>query len=238
MVEQGTLNACVKGSNPFRITMYYKILKNNQDISVGEWIEIECYTTWSTSQGFSNLYKKGQYITTDPRPHLYESNSKIYLVETENVFGEANVFGSFTCEKYRLIRELTNEEMIKLNIYSSGEHFVESGFIVGINNANIFTFSSSKSELRSNVITRLLDAAKFSILPNIESKTMKYTPRGLVLSFLSLSLEKRLEIAKLLDIPVEQPTMDQHQLMTFLLKEAKRKGLLDNMWDLIQSQKA
>ncbi len=106
----------------------------------GQWQSKEDYEKRSTTTRF------GFWVTHEPAVHWRE-NSECYEVECEGPLRQAH--RAFWSNKVRLLRKLTEKELVKYQVLSSGTHTIKDGDVVVTGSANVILYGKAKAEAYS-----------------------------------------------------------------------------------------
>jgi hypothetical protein len=137
---------------------YYKVLMNGCSFLGGnlKWdLPINDKPgNWHEVDGKLNQCYWGLHLTTEP-VCWWVKGCQIFEAEAEGIESEQDQFGAFVCRKARLIRQLTDEDLFSLNIFSTGKHIVDKGYIIAYGDAEV--------TVKPTVIVKSFDKSKIIV---------------------------------------------------------------------------
>ena len=127
--------------------MYYKVLLDGKSFHGGEfeWSLPKNGKPgkWHSVTGELMMCLHGLHLTDNPQK-WWDRNAKCYEVEYKDALEPAE--DKICVRKVRLVRELTHDDLAKLQIFYSGEHVVKSGTALAYDSSSVTACNSSSVE--------------------------------------------------------------------------------------------
>ena len=127
--------------------MYYKVLLDGKSFHGGgfEWSLPKNGKPgkWHSVVGDLRMCLHGFHLTDNPQK-WWDRNAKCYEVEYKDALQPNE--DKICVRKVRLVKELTHDDLAKLQIFYSGEHVVTEGTALAYNSSTVKAFGSSTVE--------------------------------------------------------------------------------------------
>ena len=127
--------------------MYYKVLLDGKSFHGGgfEWSMPKNGKPgkWHSVKGDLKMCERGFHLTDNPQ-NWWDRNAKCYEVEYKDALEPKD--DKICVRKVRLVRELTEDDLVRLQIFYSGTHKVTSGKALAYNSSRVEAYNSSRVE--------------------------------------------------------------------------------------------
>ena len=125
--------------------MYYKVLLDGKSFHGGdfEWSLPENGKPgkWHSVKGDLKMCERGFHLTDNP-PKWWDRTAKCYEVEYKDALAPQD--DKICVRKVRLVRELTEDDLVRLQIFYSGTHKVTSGNALAYDSSQVTAYDSSR----------------------------------------------------------------------------------------------